>query len=72
MEILKQHLCSKQDIKLIKVPYKIGMDEVSYASKIKKAFRSMYIFISSDEEKDVQFIRERFFEWRKAVHKEAI
>ena len=30
MEILKQHLCSKQDIKLIKVPYKIGMDEVSY------------------------------------------
>ena len=72
MVALKEHLCSKREIKLMRVPYKIGMDEVSYAGKIKKAFRSNYVFITSDEEEDVRFIRQRFFEWRKMQKKEEI
>ena len=66
MVALKEHLCSKREIKLMRVPYKIGMDELAYAGKIKKAFRSSYVFITSDEEEDVLFIRQRFFEWRRS------
>ncbi|SHK72938.1 zinc-ribbon domain-containing protein [Hespellia stercorisuis] len=66
MVALKEHLCSKREIKLMRVPYKMGMDEVAYAGKIKKAFRSNYVFITSDEEEDVLFIRQRFFEWRRS------
>ncbi|MDT2465358.1 zinc-ribbon domain-containing protein [Enterococcus avium] len=66
MVALKEHLCSKREIKLMRVPYKIGMNEVAYAGKIKKAFRSSYVFITSDEEEDVLFIRQRFFEWRRS------
>lgn len=66
MLALKEHLCSKREIKLMRVPYKVGMEEVAYAEKIKKAFRSSYVFITSDEEEDVLFIRQRFFEWRRS------
>lgn len=49
----------------MKIPYKIGSGEADYAKKIKRAFRSVHIFITSDECEDTEFIRERFFEWRR-------
>lgn len=64
-EILKKHLCEKRNIKLLKIPYKIGDDEVEFAGKIKKALRSVHIFITSDERQDTEFIRNRFYEWRR-------
>ncbi|MCU6720349.1 zinc-ribbon domain-containing protein [Porcipelethomonas ammoniilytica] len=65
IESLKEHLCKKRNIRLLKVPYKVGNDETEFAGKIKKAFRSIHIFITSDETKDAEFIRKRFFEWRR-------
>lgn len=65
IESLKEHLCKKRNIRLLKVPYKVGDNEVEFAGKIKKAFCSIHIFITSDETKDAEFIRKRFFEWRR-------
>ena len=65
IEILKEHLCQKRSIELLKVPYKVGDDEVEFAMKIKKALRSVHIFIASDERQDTEFIRQRFYEWRR-------
>ena len=65
IEMLKEHLCQKRSIELLKVPYKVGDDEVEFAMKIKKALRSVHIFITSDERQDTEFIRQRFYEWRR-------
>lgn len=65
LEILKEHLCEKRSIKLLKIPYKVGDNEVEFAGKIKKALRSVHIFITSDERQDTEFIRKRFYEWRR-------
>lgn len=43
--------------------------KADFAEKIKKAFRSIHIFITSNEDEDIAFIRQRFFEWRKAQQK---
>lgn len=65
VETLKAYLCRKREIKLIKIPYTLGNSEIDFAMKIKKAFRSLHIFITSNEDEDTAFIRQRFFEWRK-------
>lgn len=65
VETLKAYLCRKREIKLIKIPYTLGSSEADFAVKIKKAFRSLHIFITSNEDEDTAFIRQRFFEWRK-------
>lgn len=44
-------------------------DEVEFARKIKKALRSVHIFITSDERQDTEFIRKRFYEWRRRTAK---
>lgn len=69
IETLKAYLCRKREIKLIKIPYTVGSSEADFAEKIKKAFRSIHIFITSNEDEDIAFIRQRFFEWRKAQQK---
>jgi len=68
-ERLKAYICRKQDIKLLKLPYKANEEEIEYIRKVKKAFQSVHIFISSDEEEDAAIIRKRFKEWRKQIHK---
>lgn len=68
-ERLKAYICCKQDIKLLKLPYKANEEEIEYIRKVKKAFRSVHIFIASDEEEDAAIIRKRFKEWRKQTHK---
>ena len=65
IEMLKEHLCQNRSLELLKVPYKVGDDEVEFAMKIKKALRSVHIFITSDERQDTEFIRQRFYEWRR-------
>ena len=65
MERLKDHLCRQRSIRRVIVPYQENGDEAEYAHKIKKAFQCVHIFISSDTEEDVAFIRQRFFEWRR-------
>ena len=62
-----EHLCKQRSIRRRILPYKGNGNEAEYAEKIKKEFQSIHIFISSDTEKDVAFIRHRFFEWRKQI-----
>lgn len=64
IELLKEHMCKQKGIKLVKVPYKRNDDEAGFARKIKNVFRGVHIYISSDEEEDVAFIRKQFDEWR--------
>lgn len=52
----------------MKLPYKVKEEEIEYIRKVKKAFRIVHIFISSDEEEDATVIRKRFKEWRKQIH----
>ena len=67
IELIKEHLCKQRSIRRRILPYKGNGNEAEYAEKIKKEFQSIHIFISSDTEKDVAFIRHRFFEWRKQI-----
>ena len=50
---------------LIKLPYRNSESEIEYAMKLKQIFRKVHIFITSDVEEDVAYIRQRFFEWRR-------
>lgn len=65
IETLKEHLCKKREIKLLKIPYKTGDNEIAFAGEVKKALRKVHIFITSDTKKDTEFIRKRFYEWRR-------
>lgn len=65
IKLLKEHLCKARGIHLIKLPYKKNETETEYALKLKQTFRKVHIFISSDVDEDVAFMRNRFFEWRK-------
>lgn len=67
-ERLKAYICRKQGIKLLKLPYKANEGEIQYIRKVKKAYQSVHIFITSDDEKDAAIIRKRFQEWRKQIY----
>ena len=64
IDILKEHLCKQRGIKLIKLPMKPNEVEPEYAQRIKAAFQSVHIFISSDTEEDVKIIKKIFKNWR--------
>ena len=64
MEILKEHLCQQRGIKRIKLPMKSNETESAYAQRIKAAFQSVHIFITSDTEEDVGTIRNVYENWR--------
>ena len=64
MEILKEHLCQQRGIKRIKLPMKTNETEIAYAQRIKAAFQSVHIFISSDTEQDCRIIKRIFENWR--------
>lgn len=64
IENIKQHICDRRGIKLIKLPYMLKDSEIAYAIKIKQVFRKFHIFISSNTDDDIRFIRRSFFEWR--------
>lgn len=66
IEIVKEHICKARGIILIKLPYKTSETETEYAPKLKQILRNVHIFISSDVDEDVAFIRQRFYEWRKS------
>ena len=64
MENLKEHLRHQGGIKRIKLPMKTNETEIAYAQRIKAAFQSVHIFITSDTEEDVGTIRNVFENWR--------
>lgn len=66
IKTLKEHLCRQRGIKLIKMPMNKNESEADYAERVKGAFRSVHIFISSDTDEDVEIIRKKLTEWREA------
>ena len=64
IETLKEHLCKQRDVKLIRLPIKENETETEYAQRIKAAFQSVHIFISSDTEQDCRIIKRIFENWR--------
>ena len=64
IDILREYLCKQRGIKLIKLPMKPNEAENVYAQRIKAAFQSVHIFISSDTQEDVRIIRKTFENWR--------
>lgn len=68
-EKLKEYICKRQGIKLVKIPFEMGLGESKYAHQIKKTFQNLHIYISSDENEDVDFIRKSFFEWKRQQQK---
>lgn len=64
IETLKEHICKQRDVKLIKLPIKENETETEYAQRIKAAFQSVHIFISSNTEEDCRIIKRIFDSWR--------
>lgn len=59
---IKRYICQKNEISFYDLLYQ--GDEVGYADEIKKVFRKLRIFISSDTQADIEVIRTRFKQWR--------
>ena len=49
---------------VIKVPYKKNDSELEYAERIKGIYKRKNLYIKSDTESDVVFVRKRYFEWK--------
>ncbi len=63
---IKRHLCLSAGVKLLKIPFMKNDTESEYAERIKNELIKLNIFIKSDVETDVNYIRKRYFEWKKA------
>lgn len=62
---IKQHICQKNGIQFFALPYQ-GNEE-KYADEVKKAFRQMRVFVSSDTHSDIELVRRRFEQWRESI-----
>ena len=58
---VREFICNKQGIKLLRVPLKRNIDEVEYAGEVKRAFQKAHIHIESDCIEDIAFLRRMFF-----------
>ena len=58
---IKQFICKKNNIELIRIPYKQGLDETECADKIKAIFAKYNCLITSDSEQDIELLRSRFY-----------
>ncbi|MCI8515122.1 MAG: zinc-ribbon domain-containing protein [Lachnospiraceae bacterium] len=65
-EELKEYLCGKRGIRLIRMFYREDDREEDVAGKVREVFESMHFFFSSDVREDVAFIRKCFDERRNA------
>jgi hypothetical protein len=63
-DLIKDYICNKRGIKLVRVPHRKNGDEAVYAREIKQAFQKAHVYISSDERKDVDIIHKKFSAWR--------
>ena len=53
------HICERQQIRLEQISY---TDPLKLCTEIKQGFTKCHIYISSDNEKDIAFIRQRFMD----------
>lgn len=69
MEELKEYLCGKRGIRLVRIFYQENDSEEDFVFKVRELFQSMHFFFASDVREDVAFIKKRFDERRKASMK---
>lgn len=58
---IKQFICKKNNIELVRVPYKQGFNETECADKIKAVFRKHSCIVKSDSEKDIELLYFKIF-----------
>ena len=58
LEVMR-HICERQQIRLEQISY---TDPLKLCTEIKQGFTKCHIYISSDNEKDIAFIRQRFMD----------
>ena len=61
---IEKHICYKNGISLIHVPYNQGDTEIRMAHKIKTVLQSRHVYILSEEGEDVQCVRGLFYAWK--------
>ena len=64
-QAVKEHICNCNNIKYVGI--RSTRDMYKTISSVKEAFRKCHIYISSDDESDIQFLREWFFANRKSL-----
>jgi hypothetical protein len=62
---VKDFICKKKGIQMIRVPLRDGDDLADFARRLRQAFQKAHVFLSADEELDVKMLRQRFMTWRK-------
>jgi len=61
---IEKHICYKNGISLVHVPYNQGDSEIRMAHKIKTVLQSCHVYILSDEEEDILCVRAFFYAWK--------
>ena len=63
-EIIKQHICKKNSIKLVSLVFKESESEEEYALKVLKLLRSIHTFIKTNVDDDLRRIRTLYENFR--------
>lgn len=64
MDRVKEHLCRQRGIRYIKMPYRDCRVASDYMHDIMRMFQEAHIYFSTDVDRDLAYIRNRFMEWR--------
>lgn len=61
---VKGYICERQGIRYIWVPLKRKDSLTGFAQRVKLALQKVHVYISTDEEEDVELLRRLFEDWR--------
>lgn len=64
---MKGYICEKQGIRYIWIPLKRKDSLAGFAQRVKTALQKAHVYISTDEEKDVELLRRLFEDWRRSA-----
>lgn len=64
---VKGYICEKQGIRYIWIPLKRKDSLAGFAQRVKTALQKAHVYVSTDEEKDVELLRRLFEDWRRSA-----
>ena len=64
---VKGYICEKQRIQYIWIPLKRKDSLAGFAQRVKMALQKAHVYISSDEEQDVELLHRLFGDWRQSA-----
>lgn len=62
--VVKRYICEKQGIHYFWIPMKQKDSLIGFAQRLKVALQKVHVYISTDEEGDVELLRSLFEDWR--------